>query len=171
MWDYDKLFAEGNVVGFKNVFIDKCGAYQITKNKELPVEAQSDFGKRWNDFKNYNLARSAIFIQYIIRLDEHGNVVEKLFDREKDMKSETKPMPELKDGMFVTVRSCEDDEDILAFIYNSRVIYQDGDWDEICDIMNEDYSLILEVYSSETLCFKGCEECNLLWRSPNYQSN
>ena len=167
MWDYDKLFAEGNVVGIKVLSSNKFYNY-IVDNRNI---ANNSF---WSYYKNNTLSDkddSDFEIQYIIRLDEHGNVVEKLFDREKDMKSKTKPMPELKDGMFVKVHSCEDDEDILAFIYNSRVIYQDGDWDEICNITNEDYNLILEVYSSETLCFKDCEECNLLWRSSNYQSN
>ena len=163
MWDYDKLFAKGNIIGFKD-----------TKENKLytnVVYEKEDWMDYFNNSLSYKPKNIVSEIQYIIRLDEHGNVVEKLFDRDKDMEPEPSPMPELKDGMFVTVHSCEDDEDILAFIYNSRVIYQDGDWDEICNIMNEDYSLILEVYSSETLCFKDCEECNLLWRSPNYQSN
>lgn len=178
MWDYDKLFADGNVVGIKNCYRNKVynNVVDVTtgitwlegyKNEELSCKDQyvdvDDTVKHGytTDFE----------IQYIVRLDKHGNVVEKLFDRETDMKPEPNPIPELKDGMFVKVHSCENDEDILAFIYNGRVIYQDGDWDEICDIMNEDYNLILEVYSPETLCFKDCEECNLLWRSPNYQSN
>lgn len=165
MWDYNKLFAEGNVVGLKNLLTDECGVYQITKNQELPIEAQCGYSARWNDFKNERLARSINFIQYIIRLDEHGNIVEKLFDREKVM---PKPMPELKTGMFVKIYSAYRNESILAFIYDNRVIYQDGEWDAIYDLTKD---VVMEVYSSKALCFNNCQEPYLLWRNPKYQPN
>lgn len=163
MWDYDKLFAEGNVVGFKNEASGRFGIYQITKDKELPRDAQYySFGKRWDDYKNANLARSVIFIQYIVRLDEHGNVVEKLFDREKDI---LKPMPKLEDGMFVKCYSSYRNESSFGLIYNNRVVYQNGEWDEIYDLTED---VVIEVYSAEALCFDSCQETYLLWHNPKY---
>lgn len=172
MWDYDKLFAEGNIVGFKNEVEGRFGVYQITKDKELPREARYyNFGNRWDDFKNTNLARSVIFIQYIIRLDEHGNVVEKLFDREEaDM---SKPMPELENGMFIRVNSYEKSE--LGFVdaENNHVIYQGGGYDFIDDDDDNGYGIaskIVEVYDKDTCAFKFCDEDTLIWRSPEYQA-
>ena len=109
MWDYDKLFAEGNIVGVKNCY----------KNEIFPSSIDETTSTAWlNIYKNNNLCckdqdvnvddvvyTTDFEIQYIIRLDEHGNVVEKLFDRDRDMKSETKPMPKLETGMFVRVNS------------------------------------------------------------------
>lgn len=171
MWDYDKLFAEGNIVGIKNEVEGRFGVYQITKDKELPREARYyNFGKRWDDFKNANLARSVIFIQYIIRLDEHGNVVERLFDREKDM---LKPMPELETGMFVRVGGHKDNK--LGFVdaENNHIIYQDGGYDFIDD---EGYysgiaSDIVEVYGKDTFGFRYCRSDEVIWRSPGYQAH
>ena len=162
MWDYDKLFAEGNIVGIKNEVEGRFGVYQITRDKELPREARYyNFGKRWDDFKNTNLARSVIFIQYVIRLDEHGNVVEKLFDRDRDM---AKPMPELETGMFVLIFNYNHTETRLGYINAERnmVIYQTGGWDYIDENKDE----ILKVYSDSCNCFDGCIEHRVIWRNP-----
>ena len=170
MWDYDKLFAEGNIVGFKNEVENRFGVYQITRDERLPIDAQYyNFGKRWNDYKNANLARSVIFIQYIIRLDEHGNVVEKLFNREGDMKPEPEPMPELETGMFVRV-----EDEGLGYIdtRNNRIVYQHGGY----DVLDADEYLlyvipkIIEVYSENACAFSYCNEDVLIWRDPDYQS-
>lgn len=168
MWDYDKLFAEGNIVGIKNEIEGRFGVYQITKDKELPREARYyNFGKRWDDFKNTNLARSVIFIQYIIRLDEQGNVVEKLFDRDTDM---PKPMPELETGMFVRVNGYDGSRIGFVDAENNHVIYQEGGYDFIdnddiisCGIASE----IVEVYGKDTWAFNFCTKDNLIWRKLN----
>lgn len=169
MWDYDKLFAEGNIVGVKNEVEGRFGVYQITRDKELPREARYyNFGKRWDDFKNTNLARSVIFIQYIIRLDEHGNVAEKLFDRDRDMK---KPMPKLETGMFVRVNEHGDSHIGFVDAENNHVIYQEGGYDFIYNDGINDCgiaSTIVEVYGKDTLAFNFCDENVLIWRKPEY---
>ena len=99
MWDYDKLFAEGNVVGLKNKKTNNLSP-TIVYQKELWGEIGY---VDWKDYFNKELFFKSSYpfeIQYIIRLDEHGNVVEKLFDRERDMPNY---MPELETGMFVRV--------------------------------------------------------------------
>lgn len=161
-WDYDKLFAVGNVICVGDI-ISSVDEFNIMDwrdnyaNKELTHKALSN-GK----------------IQYIIRLDGHGNVVEKLFDRERDMESKPEPMPELKTGMFVRVAGY-DDSGSLGFIdvENNHIIYQSGGYDYIKD---EQYSEgimynIIEVYDKSALCFDGCRSKNhLIWKDPKYKA-
>lgn len=163
MWDYDKLFAEGNIVGLKNEVESRFCAYQITKDKELPREARYyNFGKRWDDFKNANLARSVIFIQYIIRLDEHGNVAEKLFDRERDI------MPKLETGMFVRVRSGFGNTLGYVDMSQDRIVFQDGSWDRPSNIPYWKSTKLLEVYPSGLNCFDSCLPKRAIWKNKKY---
>lgn len=162
MWDYDKLFTVGNVICVGDI-ISSVDEFNIMDwrdnyaNKELTHKALSN-GK----------------IQYIIRLDGHGNVVEKLFDRERDMESKPEPMPELKTGMFVRVAGY-DDSGSLGFIdvENNHIIYQSGGYDYIKD---EQYSEgvmynIIEVYDKSARCFDGCRSKNhLIWKDPKYKA-
>lgn len=179
MWDYDKLFADGNIIGIKNCYRDKVfnNAVDITtgvtwlegyKNEELSCKNQyvdvDDKIKHGytTDFK----------IQYIIRLDEHGNVAERLFDREHDM---PKPMPELETGMFVRVIDNGNmDYTVLGYvdIQNCRIIYQDGKYNDMVNMEKlKGIVDIVEVYSIKTLCFNRCfSNENLIWRSPEYQA-
>lgn len=173
MWDYDKLFADGNIIGIKNCYRDKVfnNAVDITtgvtwlegyKNEELSCKDQyvdvDDKIKHGytTDFK----------IQYIIRLDEHGNVAEKVFDRDRGM---AKPMPELETGMFVRVNAYGESK--LGFVdaEQNHVIYQSGGYDFIddndinsCGIVSK----IVEVYGKDACAFDFCTEDDLIWRKP-----
>ena len=156
MWNYDKLFAKGNIVGIKVLSSNKIYKY-VVDNRSI---GNNSF---WSYYKNDTLSDrddGDFEIQYIIRLDEHGNIVEKLFDRERDM---AKPMPELETGMFVRVYSTYRKEGILALIYDNRVIYQNGDWDEIYDLTED---VVMEVYSDKALCFNNCQSTYLIWQNP-----
>lgn len=168
MWDYDKLFAEGNVVGLKNV----------PQNRIFPssVDGKEYWGKEgyvdWRDYRNESLSnlkdengQCCFEIMYVVRLDEHGNVIEKLFDREKDMK---KPMPELETGMFVLIFNYNHTEIRLGYINAERnmIIYQSGGWDYVDD--NKDK--ILKIYSIDCNCFDGCSEHRVIWCNPEYQA-
>lgn len=71
MWDYDKLFAEGNIIGLlypDGEIVPIPCKFRKTSN----VENLNKY------YGNENLSCEEYKIQYIIRLDEHGNVVEKL---------------------------------------------------------------------------------------------
>lgn len=157
MWDYDKLFAEGNIVGMK--LTNDCIHPMVIDNKGV----SNDFKK---NYENDNLYCCGYQIQYIIRLDEHGNVVEKLFDRKRDM---VKPMPELEDGMFVRV---EDEGLGYVDIRNNRIVYQHGGY----DVLDGDEYLpnvrlkIIEVYSENACAFSYCNNDVLIWRDPDYQA-
>lgn len=164
MWDYDKLFAEGNIVGMKNLHNNKIYNHGIPNKNCWGDTNEVD----WYCFENNNLKRNMLEIQYIIRLDEHGNAIEKLFDRERDMKPEPEPMPELETGMFIRVYDKSEDKTILAFVYKEgkRVIYQDGDFDDIADVIKGDYTKIVEVYPASVLSFNCCYRGAEIWRSP-----
>lgn len=77
MWDYDKLFANENIVGIgypDGEIVPYLVKFQKQSNRENLIKYCG----------NENLGGDVCKIQYIIRLDEHGNVVEKLFDRDKN---------------------------------------------------------------------------------------
>lgn len=170
MWDYDKLFAKGNIVGVKNcyenfIYNQIIGSSENNfwvngyQNNELSYKKQHVINN-----KNGSEYTTDFEIQYIIRLDEHGNVIDRLFDREVDM---PKPMPELETGMFVRVLGSG-----LGFIdaENNHVIYKNGGYDFIDDEWNSKgiSSKILEVYNTNTLGFDCCNDKTLIWRSPEY---
>lgn len=164
MWNYDKLFAKGNVIGLKETKENKLYTHVVYEKE--------DWVDYFNNFLTYKVKNFASVIQYIIRLDEHGNVVEKLFDREVDM---TKPMPELETGMFVRVTDNTNmTETVLGYvdITNYRIIYQDGKYNDLSTMEKLKGTVdIIEVYSRETNCFNGCfSNETLIWRSPEYQA-
>lgn len=182
MWDYDKLFAEGNIVGIsprKNEVI----------NLICSKSSHNIDGFR-NLYSNNDLSYKNIKIQYIIRLDEHGNVVEKLFDREKDM---PKPMPELKDGMFGKIGTFDWDEygnieylDIEDFIItNNRVLFiqygeigSQGLIEDLVDstqnnkyaLCDEDISTPIEIYKNVKYLIDDSDIFEVIWRHPEYQA-
>lgn len=177
MWDYDKLFAEGNILGIKNCYENFIFNQVVNfsepgfwidgyQNNELSCKKQyvvSDkIGHSYTtDFE----------IQYIIRLDEHGNVVEKLFDREVDM---PKPMPELENGMFI--RITDDDSyyygNTLAYVdlNRNRIICQNGCWCFTDDIINKEGVKLVEIYANNVNNFNGCVPDLVVWRNPEYQT-
>lgn len=164
MWNYDKLFANGNIIGIKILSSNNIYNYVVDSRQPL--------NNIWSYYKNNTLTDkddSDFEIQYIIRLDEHGNVVEKLFDRDTDM---PKPMPKLETGMFVRVGEHKDN--MLGFIdaENNHIIYQDGGYDFINSdgIFDGVASAIIEVYGKDTLGFSYCRNDEVIWRSPKYQA-
>lgn len=171
MWDYDKLFAEENIVGL--TIEDGEDVYnQVISNPDYWEDGQEI---NWNLYKNEELSSCEetgfkFEIQYIIRLDEHGNVVEKLFDREEDM---PKPMPELKTGMFVRLADKTNWKDnTVAYVdrQNNRLIAKEG-WFEALSRKDEwQYLRIVEVFSKNVCCFNLCVDNSVIWRSPEYQA-
>ena len=156
MWDYDKLFAKGNIIGLKDTKENKLYTHVVYKKE--------DWMDYFNNSLSYKPKNVASEIQYIIRLDEHGNVVKKLFDREIDM---PKPMPDLETGMFVLIFNYNHTETRLGYINAERntIIYQSGGW----DLIDENIDDILKIYSISCKCFAGCNERCVIWRNPKYQ--
>lgn len=159
MWDYDKLFAEGNVVGLlypDGEIIPIPCKFREESNIENLIKYYGNKYLKCEDYK----------IQYIIRLDEHGNVVEKLFDREVDMPN---PMPELETGMFVRVNAYGGSRIGFVDAENNHVIYQEGGYDFIDDDDINGRGIIpkiVEVYGKDTCAFDFCTKDDLIWRKP-----
>ena len=166
MWDYNKLFAEGNIVGLHNVREGETYGWTVVNKSYWHQSGQIN----WQDYFNSNLSFDTGFylfeIQYIIRLDNKGQVAKRLFDRDKDM---PKPMPKLETGMFVCVPRIGAG---FGFVdaENNHIIYQKGGFDYIQDnklgkgIITE----ITKVYDKNTVySFNLCNECKPIWEKSN----
>lgn len=153
MWDYDKLFAEGNIIGVKYGVNSSIEKYIVP-----PKDSISYYSINFNSFCNKQLKSGLCQIQYIIQLDEHGNVIKKLFDREKDM---LEPMPELESGMFIRIPNIG-----LGFIdiENNHIFFQNGTYDYITEVKPN----IVEIYKKGTLGYSDCTVKNLIWHNPKY---
>lgn len=196
MWDYDKLFTDGNIVGVKNCYenfiynqiIDPSeNNYWVDcyQNNELSCKEQFVI----ND-KNGSEYTTDFEIQYIIRLDEHGNVVEKLFDRERDM---AKPMPKLEAGMFGKIGTFHLDEyheiDFVStddfIVIGDKVLFvqfnQVYNWSFLNDLIDtstnnqkalydEDMFTPIEIYKNANLLSNEDDEFQVIWRHPKYQA-
>lgn len=171
MWDYDKLFAEGNIVGL-TIENEEDVYNQVVSNPDYWEDGQE---MNCNLYKNEELSSCEetgfkFEIQYIIRLDEHGNVVEKLFDREKVM---PKPMPELETGMFVKLADKTNWRDnTVAYVdyQNNRIIAKEGWYEKLSNRDEWQYLKIVEVFSKSVCCFNQCVDSRIIWRSPDYQT-
>lgn len=173
MWDYIKLFSEGNVVGLKNV--------QQNRIFPSPVDGREYWGKEgyvdWRDYYNESLSvfegedgSYGFEIVYVVRLDEHGNVIEKLFDRETDM---PKPMPELETGMFIKLADRTNWRDnTVAYVdyQNNRIIAKEGWYEKLSNRDEWQYLRIVEVFSKSVCCFNQCVDNRVIWRNPEYQA-
>lgn len=176
MWDYDKLFAKGNIIGVKNcyenfIYNQIIGSSENNfwvngyQNNELSYKKQhvindKDGSEYTTDFE----------IQYIIRLDEHGNVVERLFDRARDMSNS---MPELETGMFIRIADKTNWRDnTVAYVdyQNNRIIAKEGWYEKLSNRDEWQYLKIVEVFSKSVCCFDQCVNSRAIWRSLDYQT-
>ena len=115
--------------------------------------------------------------QDLVHLDSHGNVIEHLFDRERDM---PKPMPELKTGMFGEAVwfgegwfDIETNEKFVV-IGNGTVIYADGDYDDFERLNTNTVKgycgyVITKVYSTFCRKFAECTSERIVWNNPVYE--
>ena len=152
-WDYEKLFAAGNIIGSK---------YHDKINIEVIDDGDYEYYK---PVMNKQLSSSYEEIQYIIRLDEHGNIAEHLFDRSKDM---PKPMPQLESGMFVSVYDNGADEDYLGVVINGSIVYQDGTYDRAYrfGVYGEsDGCHIKKVWDTRAKSFDSCKTIESIWEA------
>ena len=75
----------------------------------------------------------------IVGYDAEGNA-HVLFGIENDKVTEEKsPMPELETGMFIRLEIDHNKETEIGFVYNDCIIWQDGGWDKVRDIHEDEY--------------------------------
>ena len=166
MWDYDKLFAEGNIVGLHNVREGETYGWTVVDKSYWHQSGQIN----WQDYFNSNLSFDTGFylfeIQYIIRLDDKGQVAERLFDRDKDMKPEANPMPELKHGMIIEIKS--NDKKVLGYIdkYRDLIVYQNGAYDTIESYRGWANKQVIAIYE-DVESFNQCNYTDPIWEKSN----
>lgn len=176
-WDYDKIFAEGNIIGVKNVYKNKVFPFSVDEdnvewlrscyeNEELICKNQHVVDDEVPDF----------YIQYVVRLDENGNVSEKIFDRDKDAIE----YPELNVGTFgkIMYLNGKNFEDIyrafgeFVIAKNGYISYKNGGHDRVSTILEFKNDRIgpkiVELYDANF--FDECDNTNLIWRNPMYDS-
>lgn len=173
MWDYDKLFADGNIIGIKD---PKGIIYK--KISSLKERHAGSIRRFCNDSLSFNAVDGEHFINWIIQLDEYGNIIEKVFDRERDIPKN--PMPNLEDGMFIRVEYNDYSEDTyhpdrkttLGYVDmgRNRILYQNGHSAKIkngkIELNYEDK--IVEVYKDAN-SFGDCLDYCRTWRDEDYQ--
>lgn len=180
-WDYNKIFAEGNIIGVKNIY----------KNKVFPLSVDED-NVEWlkDNYENEELSlrnqhvvdndvphsySTDFNVQYVVRLDENGNIFEKIFDRDRDMVE----YPELNVGTFGKTMYFDGEsfEDVcrtfgeFVIAKNGYISYKNGGYDHVNDIIsfkNDDVGVkLVEVYDANF--FNQCNDTNLIWRNPMYE--
>lgn len=183
MWDYEKFFAIGNIVGTRNMYTNKI--YNTPIDEYTNERIFYEYKNKDLTYKNckvdvdYNVGHGYVTdfqIEYIIRLDENGEISKRIFDRKKDMLVE---IPELKVGMFGKVLYYEngkfndDYNNFGKFIVGikDKIIYQNGGYDDLNEVVRltkrVDDVAIVEIYDADY--FKNCDESTLIWRNPYYQ--
>lgn len=153
MLNYEKLFAVGNVIGIKNCDTNKVYITSIPHEFDL---------SKFNCYKNPELSSKSEGVKfkvvYVVRLNDKGEIVEEIFNRTK--------LPELKTGMFIKVVDVKTNESFLGYvnIELDRIIYQDGYWDVLSQVIeyDGDSSKIVEVYKCNG--FNECSRANLIWQ-------
>ena len=75
----------------------------------------------------------------IVGYDAEGNA-HVLFSIENDKVTEEKPpMPNLETGMFIRLEIDHNKETEIGFVYNDYIIWQDGGWDSVHDIHEDEH--------------------------------
>lgn len=162
--DYEKLFAEGNVVAIKNIYQNKVYIHQVRDTQSFKDKFgkfyNSDMAKRncsvhngeyWTDF----------IILYIAKVDEYGNMT-KIFDRTRDI-----VMPKIEDGDFVKVMPFEEKngnkiskefEGLFGYgvVIKNKIYYQNGGYDNLDEVLSGEgdcpgmYIRIVEIYKNRS---------------------
>lgn len=162
MFNFDKLFAKDNIIVLKNQTTGHVYYYTA-----------DEFGMNWNDYKNESLSYTTLVnnvinttftIQSIIRLNEKGDVVEKLFDRVTDMP------PIVETGMFVEI-SQDFKANQLGVVVKDRVHCQNGESyllsefnDGVYPFKNYAFSKkIVKIWDENSYGFNGCERRIPIW--------
>lgn len=181
-WSFDKIFVNGNIIGVKNVYKNKVFPFSVDEdsiewlrnsyaNKELSCKNRHivDGETRCSYSTDFN-------VQYVVRLDENGNVSKRIFDRDKDMIE----YPKLCVGTFgkILYFNGKEFEEIcctfgkFVIAKNGYISYENGGHDNVNDIINFRNNKVgvklVETY--DAISFDECDERNVIWRNPMYEN-
>lgn len=87
MWNYDKLFAKGNILGIKSSITGKIYNHVVEKFQHWTVYMNDSLSYKGTVSEKEDMEEyEDIFeIQYIVTLDENGNTNNVIFNRETDI--------------------------------------------------------------------------------------
>lgn len=155
--DYNKLFALGNIIGIRN-----------RKDNKITNEVIKDVNK-YLMYKNSGLSSSFEEIQYIISIDANGDIIEKIFNRDRDM---INPFELVEDGNFILVYSKSTGRLQLGYvnINKNAVVYQCGGYDYFrgeYGLENFSEAEIIAIYNANS--FNSCTKTKLNWYNKLYE--
>ena len=156
-WDYDKLFAIGNVIGVKS-------------DKDIEVGVVDSFNQQdWGKLYGNNLLSTKDNkIKWIVSFNADGTIKERVFDRDKYIP--VNPMPKLETGMIIELHS--DEENHKGIVVNDKIIYSDYGFDYVEDFDedSEDYEYnpyycIVKIWDNNGYGFGKdyCSDNYLIW--------
>ena len=160
MFDYDKLFAEGNIIGLRNKELDYIFVHRIySKDIQKVLKDEDTAFVNWDNYKNERLAIFDMEIAWIATYDENYCSFEVIFNREKDMPKE---LPEIKDGMFVHITDGEDYDSGLGVVVGDKIVYQDGGFDMVDTVLGNTFFYIDKIWNCK-YGFDYVGDGNLIW--------
>lgn len=175
-WNFDKLFADKNIVGIKNEYTGEVFPWLVDTLEESQNNLYNNLMQLYaNDKLKYHSDcvcdegkeyATDFTIQYIISLNNDGTIKEHIFSRERDMPN---PMPELKTGMFI-VLTVDGDKEFTGVIIGNSIVYKDGEYDKVNDVLRleDDTDYISKVYAPTGEGFDNLIDYSPIWVNTEY---
>lgn len=163
-YDVNKYFAINNVIGV------------VDENDKLFMSAVNDDNqKTWIDlYANNELKNNGGTIKFIVSFNANGTIKETIYDASLNLN-----IPELSDGMFgkwATVRedgSLDIENKNNFIIANQRIVYQDGTFDFLDNIIdntiNDEAVVIISIFGHDAICFNSLETDTPIWINPRHK--
>ena len=160
-YNVNKYFAINNVIGV------------VDEDNNLYMSVVNDDNQKiWIDlYANNELKSNGGTINFIVSFNSNGTIKETIYDA-----SLTLNIPELSDGMFgkwaiVNEDGSLDIENNNNFIIaNQKVVYQDGTFDFLDDVINNTINdedvVIISIFGHNTTCFNSLEVDTPIWINP-----
>ena len=160
-YNVNKYFAINNVIGV------------VDEDNNLYMSVVNDDNQKiWIDlYANNELKSNGGTINFIVSFNSNGTIKETIYDA-----SLTLNIPELSDGMIgkwaiVNEDGSLDIENNNNFIIaNQKVVYQDGTFDFLDDVINNTINdedvVIISIFGHNTTCFNSLEVDTPIWINP-----
>lgn len=163
-YNVNKYFAINNVIG---VVDEDNNLYMSVVN--------DDNQKTWIEYYGNNELKSAgAIIKFIVSFNSNGTIKETIYDA-----SLTLNIPELSDGMFGKWAAVNEDGSLDIennnnfIIANQKVVYQDGTFDFLDDVIdntiNDEDIVIISIFGHDSMCFNSLETDTPIWINPRHK--
>ena len=156
MVDFNKIFQVGNIIGvYDGNGLSFVGVIDIKNIEEWKQK-----------YQNYSLSYGNAKIQWVSKVNDTGESIEKIFDRKRDISNE---LPEIKNGMIVRtyVPASREPSSKLGIVVDDKIVYTSGGWNNLKDFdeygnrVNVPGVGILNVY--QTCDLDNCIDATCIW--------